>query len=342
MNDLAPLQNRLPPQSSMVEAAVARQAQEVQAAMVIAKKFPRDEVAANTRIMNACKRQALAEDAMYAYPRGGQMITGPSIRLAEVLAQCWGNLDFGIIELEQRRGSSEVMAYCWDLETNTRQVKIFTVGHVRATKKGKVELDDPRDIYEMVANQGARRLRACILGIIPGDIQDEAIAACEATLKSGGKGPLIDRVKKMVAAFDGLGVTQEMLAKRLGHNVDTCLEAELVALTKIFKSIRDGMSKREDWFEVASVAKAAEEMLRNGNGKHEEPTPPEPKPDGPTVEQLRERVKESARAAGMSKEAVKNMLTYYQARTIDNLDVDQCAAMLDHIAALGQPGDAAE
>ena len=135
------------------EMMISRQAQEVQAAMVVAKRFPRDEIEANNRILNACKRKSLAERAIYEYPRGGENVTGPSIRLAEVMAQNWGNLDFGITELEQKNGESTVMAYCWDLETNTRQTKIFTVPHIRYTKKGSVALTDPRDIYEMVANQ---------------------------------------------------------------------------------------------------------------------------------------------------------------------------------------------
>src|SRR5690606_36069410 len=87
--------------SGMVEVAMTRAAQEVQAAMVIAKRFPRDENTAFARIMRACKRKQLAEAAIYAYPKGGTNVQGPSIRLAEALAQAWGNIDFGVIELEQ-------------------------------------------------------------------------------------------------------------------------------------------------------------------------------------------------------------------------------------------------
>ena len=64
-----------------------------------------------------------SKTAVYNYPRGGQMVSGPSIRLAEVVAQNWGNLSFGIKELQQLPGESVAMAYAWDLETNTRQEK---------------------------------------------------------------------------------------------------------------------------------------------------------------------------------------------------------------------------
>lgn len=229
----------------------SRQAQEVQAAMVIAKKFPRDTNSALDRILQACKRRGLAEQACYAYPKGGTSVTGPSIRLAEAMAQNWGNVDFGILELEQRDGESTVMAYAWDLETNTRQTKVFNVPHARWTKQdGLVPLRDPRDIYEMIANQGARRLRACILGIIPGDITDAAVEQCENTMKAGNKGTVVDRTRKMVQLFSELGVTSEMIETRLGHILDATTETELVNLRKIYQSLKDGMSKREDWFTV--------------------------------------------------------------------------------------------
>ena len=241
-------------ESNGVEAVEsARAVQEVQASMVIAKRFPRDENKAWERIMTACDRPNLAKEALYAYPKGGTMVTGPSIRLAEALAQAWGNLDFGIRELTQRDGVSEVEAYAWDLETNTRQTKTFHVKHSRFTKsKGIVSLTDPRDIYEMTANQGARRVRACILGIIPGDVVDAAVQRCEDTMQKGDGKPLVDRVRAMTTLFKEQGVTQEMIIERLGHKLDATIETEVVSLGKIYKSLKDGMSKREDWFNLQS------------------------------------------------------------------------------------------
>ena len=241
---------RQPGGESSMAIATTRASQEVQAAMVIAKRFPRDETAAIARILQSCKRKGLAEAAVYSFPRGGTTVEGPSIRLAEAMAQAWGNLDFGIVELEQKNGESQVMAYAWDLETNTRQTKIFAVPHKRHTKAGDYKLTDPRDIYEMVANNGARRLRACILGVIPGDVQDSALAECNKTLTTGNKEPLIDRVRAMLGAFAELGVTKDMIEARFQHKADTINEPEILALRKIYRSLTDGMAKREDFFEV--------------------------------------------------------------------------------------------
>lgn len=264
-----------------MEIASTRASQEVQAAMVIAKRFPRDQAAAYARVMQACARPALAEVGSYVYPRGDTKVTGPSIRLAEAIAQAWGNIDFGIIELEQKNGESSVMAYAWDLETNTRQTKIFTVKHERHTKRGKYALEDPRDIYEMVANQGARRLRACVLGILPGDVVEAAETACEETLKKGsGKVPLADRLRNMLVKFAELGVTQAMIEKRLQHKMDATDERELLTLGKIFNAIRDGAGKREDYFEFVQAAVRPEGLPDDDGdlGPVQGATPAKPEP----------------------------------------------------------------
>lgn len=240
--------------NTQTEMMISRQAQEVQGAMVIAKRFPRDEVESFNRIMQSCKRKSLAESAMYEYPRGGTKVSGPSIRLAEAMAQNWGNIDFGITELEQKNGESQVMAYAWDLETNTRQVKIFSVPHVRGTKKGNVPLTDPRDVYEMVANQGARRLRSCILGIIPGDVVEAAVKQCEDTLINGEKKPLIDLVRDMAAIFQNeFGVPLDAIEKYIDCKSEAFSMRDLVRLKKVYTSLRDGMAKREDVFELSTL-----------------------------------------------------------------------------------------
>ena len=156
----------LPKGNASTMVAQTREMAEAMASAHMAKAFPRDVVAARDRILNACTRPKLAEVACYTYARGGTEVTGPSIRLAEAVAQAWGNVTFGIRELEQRNGESTCEAFAWDMETNTRQTKVFQVPHIRHTKRGDTLLTDPRDIYELIANNGARRLRACILGII--------------------------------------------------------------------------------------------------------------------------------------------------------------------------------
>ncbi len=254
--------------SVTAEMVTSRQTQEVQGQIIMAKKFPRDYVASCNRIMQACQRKGLAEKAMYEYPRGGTKIVGASIRLAEALAQNWGNISFGIAELEQHPGESQVMAYAWDLETNTRQEKIFSVPHIRSTKKGNVPLTDPRDIYEMVANQGARRLRACILGIIPGDVVEDAIEQCNRTLLDGEKKPLADVIKEVSLFFQrDFNVPVEALEKLIGCKAEAFSMNDCIRLRKVYNSIKDGMAKREEIFELPGAEKKEAEDAFAGKDK---------------------------------------------------------------------------
>lgn len=245
---------------------------ETRAAIQMAKMDRRDMISVERNIENMCKRTGLAEAAMYAYPKGGQTVTGPSIRLAEALAQVYGNLDYGIIELEQKKGESVMMAYCHDLETNVRQRRIFTVRHELGTKKGTKELTDQRDIYEMNANYGSRRLRACILGIIPGDLVEKAERLCEDTLKKGGGAPIRDRIVMMTKAFEEIGVTVAMLEKRLGHKLDAIIEMELVSLRKLYQSIKDGMATVQDIFGPTQADTTSSVMSKLSEGTQPAPS----------------------------------------------------------------------
>lgn len=228
---------------------------EVKAAVTMAMANPRQPVKAMDRILQECQRPTLAEQAVYAYPRGGQQVTGPSIRLAEALARNWGNVQYGIRELGRRNNESEVEAYAWDLETNTRSSKVFTVPHSRDTKRGKVALTDSRDIYEMIANQGARRLRNAILSIIPGDVIEAAVKQCDDTVQNAMGAPA-EQIQKMLAAFGEIGVDKAMIERRLGHRLDadSTISSELINLRKIYTSIKDGYSAVADWFERDDAA----------------------------------------------------------------------------------------
>ena len=245
------------PSNAVAQTDQQRAIAEVQAAMMIARMHPRDPIAAMDRILNACTRPSLADAAIYQYSRGGSDVSGPSIRLAEAMAQSWGNMQFGIRELDQRNGESTVQAFAWDVETNTRREVTFQVPHLRYTRQGSKRLEDQRDIYEMVANQGARRLRACILAVIPGDVTEAAVAQCEATMRAKADvSP--DSMQKMLSAFSDYGVTREQIEKRIQRRLDAIQPAQVVAMKKIYASLRDGMSSPADWFDQVDQQEVAE------------------------------------------------------------------------------------
>ena len=227
---------------------------EAQGKLVIAKRFTRDEVEAYAKAMEACQRPTMAAKAFYSFPRGGQTVEGPTIRFAEELARCWGNIDYGIKELSQDDGKSEMQAYAWDLETNAQSVQNFTNPHQREQGKKMVNLTSQRDIYENNANMATRRLRSRILAILPSWFVEDAIEECKKTLAGRNDTPLIDRVKKMVVAFAKIGVTQEQIEKRLKKKIDTMNADDFVEYTGIYNAIKQGESKIAEWFESDPIA----------------------------------------------------------------------------------------
>ena len=235
---------------------------EAQGKLVIAKRFPRDEVQAYNRVAQACQRKGIAEKAFYSYNRGGGTVSGPTIRFAEELARCWGNIDYGIKELSQDEGKSEMQAYAWDLETNAQSVQNFTNPHIREVGGKAKILTSQRDIYEINANMGARRLRSRILAILPTDLVDMAINECKKTLAGNNDEPLIDRVKKMIVAFGKIGVTQEQIEKRLGRKVDTMTIDDFTDYIGIYNAIKQGESKIAEWFEAEEVASDLTDALK--------------------------------------------------------------------------------
>lgn len=240
------------PSAGMIGVESERAVAETKSAILLAKNFPRDQRVAFERIMSACQRESLAKGAIYAYARAGTDISGPSIRLAEALAQNWGNIQYGVRELERGANESTVEAFAWDCETNVRVAKTFTVKHIRSKKTGNVRLTDERDIYELIANNGARRLRACILSVIPGDVVDEAVKQCQKTITTHLN---IDdnAIKKLVAAFEELGVTKAQIEARIQRSVSAIEPAQFVKMREIYASIKDGMSGPADWFEPVEV-----------------------------------------------------------------------------------------
>ena len=109
-------------QSASVAIAQTRELAESVAAIQMAKTFPRDILAVREDVRRECMRPELAMRAVYAYSRKGatEPITGPSIRLAEVLVRCMGNFDAGWRELEQTPEMVKCEAYAWDKEKNSR------------------------------------------------------------------------------------------------------------------------------------------------------------------------------------------------------------------------------
>lgn len=261
--NISDLQSRMPgadtavavQQASSMGAEEQRAIAQVQGAMTIAQRFPRDENKALAKILETCKVVEFAEEAEFAYKRGGSLVTGATIRLLEECARHWKNLEFSVAEMVRGEKESLCQTYAVDLENNTWSRSQFVVPHRRDVSEGAKDLKSDRDIYEMVANMGSRRVRSNLERLIPSYVVDAALKTCKETLKKRDQlKPLAERIRSQVESFGRLGVTETMLAKWLKRPVSEMLENDYQALRTIGRGIKEGLTRIDEHFEAATVA----------------------------------------------------------------------------------------
>lgn len=254
---------------------------QVQAALLVAQSRPRAPFEALRHAKAACGQMAMAERAFFKFSRGGQTVEGPSIHFATELARCWGNIEYSIVELDRddEEGMSEMLACAWDLETNTRATVGFLVPHTRDTKQGPRRLLDSRDIYENNANAGARRVRECILRVLPRWYVEECIEECRATLERGtGDEPLEVRIAKTITAFANAGISKARLEARMGPAGEWS-NKDIASLRVSYRSIQQGEIAADDEFpDVRPAAAEVAESLKARARKQKAP-PAQPVPD---------------------------------------------------------------
>lgn len=255
-------------------AAAAEKQYEIQSAIVLARRFPRDEDQAFARLMKACKRTAFAEEAEYSFPRGNvfnedtqkwekNFVTGPSVNVAREAARVWGNIRYGIDVIRDDEDSRSIRGWAWDLETNTKvqaeddfRKIVFRKG--KSGQPGQYIKTDERELRELTNRRGAILIRNCILQLLPKDLIEDAVDLCRETLKTRVEKDPDGEKKKVIVAFSTLNITPEMLATYLGHKLDQSSPAEIENLRKIYSSIRDGNTTWSDYVTGNSEVAAAD------------------------------------------------------------------------------------
>lgn len=239
---------------------------EVLAATKIAEFKPRDINRAENHLKIITSKLSFAEKAEYSYPRGGTNVIGPSIRLAEELCKCYGNIQYGINEVNKTQEETLYEVFCWDIENNIRVSRRFSQDHYRwktdnkTKKKTKTLLTDSRDVYELVANNAARRLRAVILEVLPGWFVDDAIEQCRRTVNKD-KTPIETRIAKILDMFEGLGVTQVMIEEKLNKEIGKIVAQDIQNLGLIYNSIASGVAHISEHFKLENKEQKIEDQL---------------------------------------------------------------------------------
>lgn len=254
-------------------AAAAREQSEIQAAIVSAKRFPRDEANCYAKIMKSFARPGLAEDALWSFKRGGSTISGPSVQCARELARCWGNMMKGVRVIDVDETYVHIKGWCYDIESNMRdelEDKFEKKIQRRNRSTGVTEwvTPDERDLRELVNRRGAILERNTVLKCIPPDIVEDAVTQARKTMQQIAAGSLKDNrhevVKAIINTFAPLGVNVPMLQDYLGHSLDLLTEQQVVDLRSIARSLKDGNSRREEVFDVRAASAGADELNKRG------------------------------------------------------------------------------
>lgn len=205
-----------------------------------AKAYPRNiRKAVDNAIAVVTIDQETAKTCTYAIPRGDKPITGPSVHLARILAQVWGNMriEAKVSAIDNKHVTSQ--SVCWDLESNLAikaEVKRSIMG-----KKGRYN-DDMITVTGNAAN--AIALRNAVLSVIPKAIVDKVYNAAKQCITGdiSDETKLIAKRKQVIDALkDTYSVTEKEILSAVGKAAINHLTSDdLVVLIGVGTAIKDG------------------------------------------------------------------------------------------------------
>lgn len=255
--------------------SIAEAQSEIQNAIFIARKFPRNEDQAYSSLITSCKRKSFANIASYTYPRGDKEIKGASVYLAREAARLWENIRYGINIISDDKTKRTIEAWAWDVQTNTKITHQDTFEKLIYRKKGGWKTPDERDLRELTNRRGAIAVRNCILQLIPRDMIEDAQAEAFETIKKDISSDPKEAKKKVIKAFAAYNISAEMLAEYLEHSLDTISVDEIADLRTMLQSIKDGNTTWKDYVKKPEENGVAEDTKSKFSTKKPEEVKPE-------------------------------------------------------------------
>ena len=224
---------------------LAHRREDVDIQVATAKQYPRSISHFQSQALGMVTyNEEIAGGCLFALPRAGKTIEGPSVRLAEIAASAWGNL-----RVQARPTSTDdkyvyAESVAWDLETNTA---IRIENRRRITNRNGERYND--DMIAMTANAAASvALRNAIFRVIPRVYIDVLYAAARLTAV-GNAQTLTDKRAKMMDHFQKSGVTEERVLARMGKpSVEDIDLDNLTTLKGLATAIKDGATSVDSAF----------------------------------------------------------------------------------------------
>jgi hypothetical protein len=264
-----------------VEIIEAQQRAEYDIQITTAKRYPRDL----TRVKNNCiaivsMDKSIAESCRYALPRGGKTISGPSVHMARIIAQQYGNIrvDSRVKQISDKQIISE--SVCFDLETNYackvevhRSIMQNEYGSDGKRTGKMVRMND--DMITVTGNaSNSIAFRNAVFNVIPKGITDlvykSALTMMTGDLTDEQK-IITARTKALQFFKDTYNIDEEKLLKVMGLNSVNQIKAEQIAdLRGMIQSLKDGDSTVDQMFDL-SIKKDVSDKKKDLKDKKNNP-----------------------------------------------------------------------
>lgn len=209
----------------------------------LALRYPRNIGECMDRAISlATLDQETAEACFYSLPRAGSVVTGPSIRLAEIMQNAWGRLqvETGVSGIEGAWLTAYAIAT--DLE---RMVRVKQEVRVRITNRRGERFSD--DMLVTVSNSAqSKAIRNAIFRVVPGPLVQRVLKEARR-VAVGEVATLASRVASALKAIGALGVTEDRVLQVVGRTSKPDITADdLLVLRTLYKQVReDGMDVDE-------------------------------------------------------------------------------------------------
>ena len=247
------------PSAAMVAAAESAKAQ-IQCAYMMALQCPRSYFAAEQAVVKACENPLFAEKVEYKLPRGGTTISGPTIRLAELIRREWRNIFTTERVMHDDERQMIVQVTAMDLETNsieTAEVVIPKTVERRYVKDGQEIISERENslgkkVYTVRATDSevdmtrkamiSKALRNAIFRLVPAELVQVALATARQTIARADAADPKDATRRLIVCFEEQGVSIEKIEKFIGHTLEKSTTADVKKLRGLYKQMLNGAS----------------------------------------------------------------------------------------------------
>lgn len=218
---------------------------EIDQQIATAKKYPRsikrflDEATAMATL-----NDSIAQQCIYALPRDGKTIEGPSARFGEIVASAWGNCRAGARVVNEGPEFITAQGVFHDLERNVA----ITYEVQRRITDSKGRRYKP-DMIGVTANAACSiALRNAILKGVPKAFWEPIYQKSRAVV-AGNFSTLANKRAQAIKEFAIYGVTEPMILAKLGRDgTQDITPDDLVTLFGLLTAIRDGDTTPEQAF----------------------------------------------------------------------------------------------